>query len=605
VFGNGEDGEDSPGGWGSLGRGQMRRLAVTFLLSLVAAVLLAPATGAATRELWPGVTYETGVQFTPHGPVAINVLRGPRPGGLTTLEPVVSNDTIVGRETLTSMQRRLASTAATAGINGDYFALATGRPSGMVMRDGQLISPPNGNRASAGVTTDGSLEVRRVGFAGTWDAGSGPHTVSVLNAAPKVGRAALFTDAYGAATPAVAGSVAAILFPFPDTVPSIGLEAPVVEVRSGTSAVAIPPGGAVVLGRGASASALRAEAPVGASLTVTLSFRPDWPGIVAAVGGGPQIVRDGAPVFRAGEAFTTNQLGLRAPRSAVGQLSDGRIVLVAVDGRQPGYSVGLTNFELAQALVRLGARTGMALDSGGSTTMAFDGTLLNRPSDGRERRISTALMLEYQGVFAPEPPALVSPNGDGVDDAPELSYRVYRPSTVTTTLRAPGGATTEFPPVLQQPGSHPVAFPATGTAAAVAPAVVGTWTLEVSAVDDLGRSSEITRTFVVDDTLGFLRAPKRWAVPPGGRPLDVSWKLARPARVAVTVLDDAGRVVRSGLGPRGTLDAGDYRAEWDGLGKKGRRVAGLLTIRVVAVSTVGRSELRTTIAVRKVAPPRR
>jgi Phosphodiester glycosidase/FlgD Ig-like domain len=576
----------------------MRRL-IFILATLAAAVLLAPAANAADRELWPGVTYDTGVQFTPHGPVAINVLRGPRPGGLTTLEPVVSNGTIVGRETLTSMQRRLATTAATAGVNGDYFALATGRPSGVVMQDGELISPPNGNRASAGITTDGSLDVRRVAFAGTWDGGEGANPVSTLNAAPKVGKVALLTAAYGPATPAVAGSVAAILFPFPDTVPSIGLQAPVQELRSGSSAVPIPPGGAVLLARGAAASALRAEAPVGATVTVTLSLKPDWPGIVAAVGGGPQIVRDGAPVFRSGEAFTTNQLGLRAPRSAVGQLADGRIVLVAVDGREPGYSVGMTNFELAQALVRLGARTGMALDSGGSTTMAFDGTVLNRPSDGSERRISTALMFEYQGVFVPEPPALVSPNGDGVDDTPDLDYRVYRPSTVTVALRTPDGGTTAVPAVVQQPGSYPIPFPGAGSNAAA-----GTWTVDVSAVDDLGRASEISRSFVVDDTLGFLRAPKRWAVPPGGRPLEISWKLARPARVAIAVLDATGRVVRNGLAPRGTLDAGDHQVEWDGLAKNGNRIAGQVTVRVVAVSSVGRSELSTTIAMRKVAPPR-
>src|SRR5262245_35450860 len=169
----------------------MRRLAVTLVVTLAVTALLVPAGHAAPRELWPGVTYENDVQFTPHGPVAINVLRGPRPGGLTTLEPVVSNDTIVGRETLTSMQRRLASTAATAGINGDFFALATGRPSGMVMREGQLLSPPNGARASAGITTDGTLDVRRVAFSGSWDAGAGPHVLTLLNAAPKDGRVAL------------------------------------------------------------------------------------------------------------------------------------------------------------------------------------------------------------------------------------------------------------------------------------------------------------------------------------------------------------------------------------------------------------------------------
>ena len=584
----------------------MRRLAATLLLSLAAVALLAPAGHAEPRELWPGVSYENDVQFTPHGPVAINVLRGPRPVGLTTLEPVVSNDTIVGRETLTGMQRRLASTAAMAGVNGDFFALATGRPSGLVMQEGQLLAPPNGSRASAGVTTDGTLDIRRVGFAGSWDAGAGPHVLSALNAAPKAGRVALFTDAYGPATPPIAGSAAVILFPFPDPITSVGLSAQVVEVGSGSSPIAIPSGGAVLLARNAAAPLLRQEASVGSPITVGLSFKPDWPGIVSAVGGGPQIVRNGAPVFRAGEAFTTNQLGQRAPRSAVGQAADGRIVLVAVDGRQPGYSVGLTNFELAQALVRLGAVTGMALDSGGSTTMAFDGTLLNRPSDGRERRISNALMFEYQGVFASEPPPLVSPNGDGVDDAPGLRYRVYRPSTVSATLNGPGGVTTAFPAAQKQPGSYPVPFPGPSAAAAgadTAPAV-GEWTLQVSATDDLGRQSTITRTFTVDDTLGFLRAPKRWAVPPGGRSMPISFELARSARVGVAILDEAGRIVRGGLAPNSTLAEGDHDVEWDGLAKNGSRVSGALTVRVIAISTVGRSELRTTVSVTKAAAPR-
>ena len=40
-------------------------------------------------------------------------------------------------------------------------------------------------------------------------------------------------------------------------------------------------------------------------------------------------------------------------------------MLVAVDGRQPGYSTGLTNFELALTMMRLGCVTASALDAGG------------------------------------------------------------------------------------------------------------------------------------------------------------------------------------------------------------------------------------------------
>ena len=45
----------------------------------------------------------------------------------------------------------------------------------------------------------------------------------------------------------------------------------------------------------------------------------------------------------------------------------------------------MTNIELAQTLVRLGAATASGFDGGGSSTLAFDGTLLNRPSDPTER----------------------------------------------------------------------------------------------------------------------------------------------------------------------------------------------------------------------------
>ena len=80
------------------------------------------------------------------------------------------------------------------------------------------------------------------------------------------------------------------------------------------------------------------------------------------------VVRDGKPVFRSFEGFTPEQLVYRNSRSGVGQTADGRIVLVVADGRQPGYSAGLTNFELALTMMRLGCVTASALDSGGSTT---------------------------------------------------------------------------------------------------------------------------------------------------------------------------------------------------------------------------------------------
>ena len=120
----------------------------------------------------------------------------------------------------------------------------------------------------------------------------------------------------------------------------------------------------------------------------------------------------------------------------------------------------MTNFELAQTLVRFGAVRGMALDGGGSSTLAFDGTVLNSPSDGRERAVSTALMLQYYGVYAPPPlEAVVSPNGDGVAETQQLSYKIVRPSTVSVTLTAPDGAVAFQESGAREPGTYDVAFP--------------------------------------------------------------------------------------------------------------------------------------------------
>ena len=105
-----------------------RRLVISTVV--LAALLAATAGHAQSRELWPGVTFEQTIQATPNGPVAIDVLTGPRPDGTTTLEPLLSNDELTGRETLTALERRRSTDATYAGVNGDLFNLKTGIPSG-------------------------------------------------------------------------------------------------------------------------------------------------------------------------------------------------------------------------------------------------------------------------------------------------------------------------------------------------------------------------------------------------------------------------------------------------------------------------------------------
>ncbi|HXE93621.1 MAG TPA: phosphodiester glycosidase family protein, partial [Gaiellaceae bacterium] len=411
----------------------LRRAIICALFAglFVASGIAGAATPVRGQTLVPGVIYSRQVEFTAHGPVVIHVISAPKPVGLYGLKPVLSNNTIIGRERVTSMQKRVSGDATVAGVNGDLFSFTDGHPTGGLIRGGILDSAPVDFRSTVGIDTDGLLHVERVRMAGTWQ-GSGQRRILGINEMPRPNRTTLYTRAWGARTPVENGGAQAIIQPFPVTKPNTPLTGVVTQYVAGGNQP-IPPDGAVLVARGAQAGFLSAEAPIGATVTVLLTLTPPWANVLEAVGGGPIVVREGKPVYRSLEGFTTDQLAYRHPRTGVGQTADGRILLVAVDGRQPGYSTGLTNFELALTMMRLGCVTASALDAGGSTTMAFDGKLLNRPSDpGGERAVAEALTVFYYGVYAPALPARVlSPNADGVDDTQTFAYKVVRPSTVT------------------------------------------------------------------------------------------------------------------------------------------------------------------------------
>ncbi len=181
----------------------LRRVVISGVSALV---LAGPAQAQGVRTLlMPGVSYTKQVEFTTHGPVAFHAVNAPRPGGLYAVKPVLSNNAIVGRERVTSMQRSVSASATVAGVNGDLFTFADGRPTGMLIRSGVLETPPHPERSSVGISADGSLRVERVAFAGFWR-GTGQRRPLRLNGVPAANGVALFTPSWGAATPALPGS---------------------------------------------------------------------------------------------------------------------------------------------------------------------------------------------------------------------------------------------------------------------------------------------------------------------------------------------------------------------------------------------------------------
>ena len=117
--------------------------------------------------------------------------------------------------------------------------------------------------------------------------------------------------------------------------------------------------------------------------------------IQEAVGGSVYLVKDGKPVVTSAADYYNS----RHSRTCVGITAEGKVVMMVLDGRQEPFSAGGSAEELAQIMLDAGCVTAINLDGGGSTTFVAkqEGsntlTVVNRPSDGYERSVSSSLMV--------------------------------------------------------------------------------------------------------------------------------------------------------------------------------------------------------------------
>ncbi len=171
------------------------------------------------------------------------------------------------------------------------------------------------------------------------------------------------------------------------------------QVRVGQRGVSIAFDQLVISGHGAAAKVLLENARPGGHIGLSLEVvdlgprcdEPrgvDWTHAYAGVAGGGIFLQDGE--IHIPEGIQGVQVH---PRTAIAYNED-YIFFVVVDGRQPGWSEGMTIEELALfCRDRLAATWGVNQDGGGSSTMWVNGVVRNRPSDGHERRVPNGLMM--------------------------------------------------------------------------------------------------------------------------------------------------------------------------------------------------------------------
>ncbi|WP_239154988.1 phosphodiester glycosidase family protein [Amycolatopsis sp. FDAARGOS 1241] len=330
--------------------------------------------------------------------------------------------TVAQREPTSSIA---AKAGALVAVNGGFFVTADadgfqGVPAGLAAYDGKIQSLSSGARAALVLGRHGDVGIENLTSAVTLRSGAASHAVNGVNRKPGVVRdcgrpgltpttqprqdftctttdeLVLFTPEFGAALPIGAGT-------------QVTLDRTGRVLSVGARLGAVPAGGSVVQGIGASADWLTAHAVAGRRLTVdgrlrTASGRPvdlrAGDGIVSAA---PVLLRDGRQAIDAATEGVLDPRDLsfgyawaeqRQPRTMAGLDAQGRLLLVTVDGRQPGVSEGVTVEEGAQLMRSLGAVDALNLDGGGSTAMAVNGALVNHPSDAAgERPIGDAVLV--------------------------------------------------------------------------------------------------------------------------------------------------------------------------------------------------------------------
>lgn len=347
------------------------------------------------------------------GPWAVHTVAiDPRACGVQ-FRTVKAQDHVVGRETTSAMAKRTADRlgrSVLAAVNADFFSFdPPGVSEGPQISNGTLIKSEGTHREA---TEDRVVRLRPV-FAFTADRKSilthtrlrgsvHAHTFAIplggVNVRPRTEHAFVFDSFYGEVTPADTGALELVLRDIRAPASAAERRGILMAVDTSVEGVAIPPDGFVLSGRGAARSALTGIA-VGDSVRWTAAFDSLPASVTEMIGGYPMLLVNGQSVHNQETGLRSPFAERRHPRAAIGLDAAGRIHIVAVDGRQAGYSEGMSLPELGWYLLAHGITNAMNFDGGGSTTLVVADRIVNRPSDaGGERAVSNALVVLGQAA---------------------------------------------------------------------------------------------------------------------------------------------------------------------------------------------------------------
>lgn len=326
-------------------------------------------------EIAPGLKHITIMRGTEKGMITANILDVDLQEGYR-LVPALASGKILGREYLSAIARREQAIGA---VNASYFA-SSGEILGLTKIDSSVVSATYLTRSGFGILADGSPMIGQVSYNGSVRLADGTTLpVSGVNNERGENALVLYNSYYNGSTRSNAYGKEYVVKD--DEVTAIyDADAP---LGQGTVVVSV---------HGTQMKALE-HVKIGDRMEIVEELGDPWNKATQILGVGPMLVKDNSVYLTTKEErFGSDVAGGRAPRTAVGITEDRHILLAVVDGRQR-HSIGFTLLELALFMQELGAVDAVNFDGGGSSEMIIRNEIINRPSDGTERNIGSALVI--------------------------------------------------------------------------------------------------------------------------------------------------------------------------------------------------------------------
>lgn len=333
-----------------------------------------------------GVQHRIYQGLLPNGkPLIVNVIEADLHNPEVEVRPVVAAEGRYGkRESVASLAARSGGVAA---INGGYFSTAAPYlPVGNLVIDGEVLAASDILRTSLGWMENRTIklgyfnpEISLVLAGGT------RIRVDRVNQSVTGTGLVLYTEAWGS----LAG-----------TGKELEVLISLIPLEDGSFQVVDRSLGSVSIPAGGLALRLDPDGPgfdqlqPGSVVRVERKWDPYWEGLRHLLTAGPLLVEGGRPVFQHSLEGFSGSLEGRHPRTAIGVTGDGKMLLMTVDGRQPGRSEGVTFEELSYLMIELGVDMAMGLDGGGSTTAWANGQVVNQPSDGTQRLVTNGIVIK-------------------------------------------------------------------------------------------------------------------------------------------------------------------------------------------------------------------